>query len=265
MTKITANARLSKVLETPLAVALPRLPEAMEDLRVSVERFCLLAGVEALGEMLAEDAQALCGPRHGRSPQRRGHRWGTTTSEIAYHGGKVKITRPRVRDLVGQELRLASWQALSDPELLRAWAMNLMVLTVSTRKYRRAVRLSEGDLPALARDGTSKSAVSRRFVAISRKKLEAWLSSDLSGRDLLVIQIDGIHIGDHVLVAAVGVDGQGEKHVLAIAEGATENSATVQALIDNLIDRGLDPEIPRLFVVDGANPTSAIRGGFQEN
>ena len=147
---------------------------------------------------------------------------------------------------------MASWQALSDPELLRAWAMNLMVLRVSTRKYRRAVRLSEGDLPALARDGTSKSAVSRRFVAISRKKLEAWLSSDLSGRDLLVIQIDGIHIGDHVLVAAIGVDGQGEKHVLAIAEGATENSATVQALIDNLIDRGLDPEIPRLFVVDGA-------------
>ena len=267
MTKITANAGLSKVLETPLPVALPRLPEAMEDLRVSVERFCLLAGVEALGEMLSEDAEALCGPRHGRSPQRRGHRWGhrwgTTTSEIAYHGGKVKITRPRVRDLVGQELRLASWQALSDPELLRAWAMNLMVLRVSTRKYRRAVRLSEGDLPALARDGTSKSAVSRRFVAISRKKLEAWLSSDLSGRDLLVIQIDGIHIGDHVLVAAIGVDGQGEKHVLAIAEGATENSATVQALIDNLIDRGLDPEIPRLFVVDGAKALSkAIRKTF---
>ena len=105
MTKITANAGLSKVLETPLPVALPRLPEAMEDLRVSVERFCLLAGVEALGEMLSEDAEALCGPRHGRSPQRRGHRWGhrwgTTTSEIAYHGGKVKITRPRVRDLGG--------------------------------------------------------------------------------------------------------------------------------------------------------------------
>ena len=158
---------------------------------------------------------------------------------------------------------MASWQALSDPELLRAWAMNLMVLRVSTRKYRRAVRLSEGDLPALARDGTSKSAVSRRFVAISRKKLEAWLSSDLSGRDLLVIQIDGIHIGDHVLVAAIGVDGQGEKHVLAIAEGATENSATVQALIDNLIDRGLDPEIPRLFIVDGAKALSkAIRKTF---
>jgi len=263
MTKITANRRLSKVLETPLPVALPSLPEAMEDLQVSVERFCLLAGVEALGEMLAEDAEALCGPRHARSPARRGHRWGTTTSEIAYHGGKVKVSRPRVRDLAGRELGLASWQVLSDPEVLRTWAMNLMVLTVSTRKYRRAVRLSEGDLPVLARDGTSKSAVSRRFVAISRKKLKAWLSSDLSELDLLVIQIDGIHIGDHLLVAAIGVDGQGEKHVLAIAEGATENAATVQALLDKLIDRGLDPEVPRLFVIDGAKALSkAIRQTF---
>ena len=64
-------------------------------------------------------------------------------------------------------------------------------------------------------------------------------------------------------MAAIGVDGQGEKHVLAIAEGATENSATVQALIDNLIDRGLDPEIPRLFIVDGAKALSkAIRKTF---
>ncbi len=64
MTKDILNARLSKVLATPLPLAVPSLPSALEDLRVSVDRFCLLAGVEALGEMLAEDAEALCGPRH---------------------------------------------------------------------------------------------------------------------------------------------------------------------------------------------------------
>ncbi|MDP7540772.1 MAG: transposase, partial [Alphaproteobacteria bacterium] len=121
----------------------------------------------------------------------------------------------------------------------------------------------EGDLANEPGDGTSKSAVSRRFVALSRKKLWQWLSSDLSELDLLVIQIDGIRVGAHVLVAAIGIDGEGAKHVLAIAEGATENTATVQALLDNLIGRGLDPSVPRLFIVDGAKALSrAIRNTF---
>ena len=132
MTKTIANAGFSKVAATPLPLPLACLPEALDEVRMSVDRFCLLAGIETLHEMLAEDAEALCGPRHGRSPGRRGYRWGTVRSELAYHGGKVKIARPRVRELAGRELRLASWEALSDPDLLKAWALNLMVLTVST-------------------------------------------------------------------------------------------------------------------------------------
>ncbi len=263
MTKDIPNSRLSKALQAPLPLAASLLPPAFEDLRISVDRFCLLAGMEALGEMLAEDAQALCGPRHARSDQRCGHRWGTASSELAFQGGKVKVARPRVRDLAGKEVSLPSWEALSDPDLLQAWAMNLMVLNVSTRKYGRALRLPEGDLPVARGDATSKSAVSRRFVALTRKKLKAWLASDLSMLDLLVIQIDGLKVGDHLLVVAIAVDGQGEKHVLGLAEGATENAATVQAVLDNLIDRGLDPEVPRLFIVDGAKALSkAIRRTF---
>ena len=134
---------------------------------------------------------------------------------------------------------------------------------VSTRKYRRAVRLPADDLPGERGEGTSKSAVSRRFVALSRKKMRKWLSSDLSELDSLVIRIDERHGGDHVLVAAIGVDGNGDKHVLAVVEGAMENTVTVQALLDNLTDRGLEPTVPRLFIVDGAKaPTKAIRNTF---
>jgi putative transposase len=80
-----------------------------------------------------------------------------------------------------------------------------------------------------------------------------WMASDLSQLDLLVIQIDGLHIGDDlVLVAALGIDGEGNKHPLGLVEGATENAAVVQALMDNLIERGLDPKVCRLFIVDGA-------------
>ena len=66
-----------------------------------------------------------------------------------------------------------------------------------------------------------------------------------------------------MLVAAIGIDGDGHKQPLAVVEGATENSATVQALLDNLIERGIDPAVPRLFIVDGAKALSkAIRATF---
>ena len=147
VTKTTRNDRSSE----PSCRLLPSMPEAFDDLRMSVDRFCLLAGLESLNEMMSADAEALCGSRHARSGERKGHRWGTTRSEIAYNGGKVKVERPRVRDFAGREMSLPSWELLSEPELLQAWAMNLMVINVSTRKYARAVRLPDdagGDLPA---------------------------------------------------------------------------------------------------------------------
>ena len=110
----------------------------------------------------------------------------------------------------------------------------------------------------------SKSAASRHFVALSAARLREWLAADLSGLDLLVVQIDGIHIAEHlILVAAIGIDAQGIKHPLALIEGATENAAIAQALIDDLIERGLDPAVPRLFIIDGSKALSrAIRRSF---
>ena len=104
--------------------------------------------------------------------------------------------------------------------------MNQMLINVSTRKFRRSVRLPTGDVGSVAGDGTSKSAVSRKFVALSSAKLRQWLTSDLSALDLLAIQIDGLHVSDElILVAAVGIDGRGEKHPLGLVEGATENES----------------------------------------
>ena len=167
--------------------------------------------------------------------------------------------RPRVRSYDGHEVVLPTWRAAQAEDWLGRWAMNLMLINLSTRKVRRAVRLPEGDLPVIAGDGTSKSAASRRFVALSAERLAEWMTSDLSKLDLLVIQIDGLHIGnDLVLVAALGIDADGHKHPLALIEGATENAAVVQALIDNLIERGLDPKLCRLFIIDGAKALSKV-------
>ena len=238
--------------------------EALASMLASFERLCLAAGVEALAEMMEADAQATCGPRHARGKHRTAHRWGKTKGKIGFHGGKVEIERPRLRGFDGKEQALPSWEATVMEDWLGKWAMNQMLINVSTRKFARSVRLPEGDVPAPKGSGLSKSAASRRFVALSAARLKEWMASDLSGLDLLVIQIDGIHMDDDmILVAALGVDVNGDKHPLGLAEGATENAATVQALIDNLVERGLDPGFPRLFIIDGAKALSkAIRAAF---
>ena len=213
--------------------------------------------------MLCDDVQRFAGPRHSRSRERLGQRWGMTKGKIGFHGGKVDVRRPRVRS-DGHEVQLPTWSTAQAEDWLGRWAMNLMLINVSTRKLKRAVRLPEGDLQAVTGDGTSKSAASRRFVALSAERMAEWMASDLSQLDLPVIQIDGLHIGnDLVLVGALGIDGEGNKQPLGLVEGATENAAVVQALIDNLIERGLDPRVCRLFIVDGAKAlTKVLRSTF---
>ena len=238
--------------------------DAWQDVGASFERFCLATGVATLAGMMEEDASRLCGPRYSRGEGRDGHRWGKTRGKVGFHGGKVEIERPRVRGRTGGEMTLPSWETAMSEDLLGKWAMNLMLINVSTRKFGRAVRLPEGDVPAPKGAGVSKSAVSRRFVALSAERMKEWMEADLSKLDLLIIQIDGMHMDDDLmLVGAVGIDGAGDKHPLGVIEGATENTAVVQALLDNLVARGLDPMVCRLFVVDGAKALSkAIRKTF---
>ena len=252
------NSRSSAVKATA------HLTEAWEAVQASFERFCLTAGVATLTNMMEQDTAALCGGRYERSDGKAAHRWGKTQGKIGFHGGNIAVERPRVRARMGGELALPSWEAAQAEDWLGQWAMNLMLINVSTRKFGRAVRLPEGDVPASKGDGRSKSAVSRRFVALSAERMAAWMASDLARLELLAIQIDGLHVKDElVLVAAVGIDAARTKHPLGVIEGATENAATVQALLDNLIGRGLDPAVCRLFIVDGAKALSrAIRRTF---
>ncbi len=254
---------MKRNITAPVVVS-PALGAALDGMAGSFERLCLAAGVDALRQLMEADAAELCGPRHGRGNSRRAQRWGRTTGPIGFHGGKVTVARPRVRARNGRELALPSWEAALAEDWLGRWALNLMLIGVPTRRFGRAVRLPEGDVPAGPGSGVSKSAASRRFVALSAERMEAWLTQDLSALDLLAIQIDGIHLAEELLlVAAVGIDAEGTKHPLGVVEGATENTAVVQALLDDLVKRGLDPSVPRLFIIDGAKALSkAIRRTF---
>ena len=123
---------------------------------------------------------------------------------------------------------MESWQALRDGNLLLEWALNLMVLNVSTRKYHRAVRLPEG------RPGESAW---RRHLEVGRFPA---LCGAVTQEDEGLARLGSLGTRpashpdrrsacrDHVLMAAIGVDGNGDKHVLAVVEGATENTVVVR-------------------------------------
>ena len=177
---------------------------------------------------------------------------------VGFHDGRIAVECPRVRNkAAGRALPLSRWEEARDGGFLEQWATTLMLMNVSTRKFGHAVRLPEAAVPTGDGSGLAKSAVSRRLKALSEAKFMAWMSSDLSGLDLLVIRIDGLNMGDELLmIGAIVVDSSGKTPPLGVVEGATENAAVVQALLDNLIERGLDPEIYRLFVVDGAQVLS---------
>src|SRR5271170_3642168 len=178
---------MKRVSTTSLALAptdTGAVGKAWDEVSASFDRFCLAAGVDALGAMMEKDAEEACGARHARSQGRRGHRWGRTHGKIGFHAGKVAIERPRVRDLAGQELALPSWERAVAEDWLGKWAMNLMLINVSTRKFRRAVRLPEGDVPAPTGAGVSKSAASRHFVALSAARMKEWMGADLSKLDI---------------------------------------------------------------------------------
>src|SRR5262249_25906972 len=146
-------------ITTPSSLALvASLEMAWQDVDSSFERFCLTAGIGAIEQMLCEDAQQLVGTRHNRGGGRVGHRWGRTKGKIGFHGGKVAVCRPRVRSYDGHEVALPTWMAAQAEDWLGRWAMNLMLINVSTRKLRRGGGLPEGGLPAVARGGASRWA-----------------------------------------------------------------------------------------------------------
>src|SRR5215467_3589867 len=107
---------------------------------------------------------------------------------------------------------------------------------------------------------TGRSAISRRFVTGTSRKLAELMGRDLHELDLLALIIDGIETDEHTIVAALGVDADGRKHLLGLWEGSTENKTVCQALLNNLVGRGLDSERPLLAVIDGGK---AIRAALE--
>ena len=124
--------------------------------------------------------------------------------------------------------------------------LEILLAGVSTRRYGPVI----GEMADTV--GVSKSAVSREAIEASERVLAELMERRLDAWDLLVVYLDGIQFGAYHVLAAVGVDTDGTKHVLGVREGASENAEVTRALLEDLVDRGLDPAPRRLFVIDGS-------------
>jgi putative transposase len=214
-------------------------------------------GMQAVALMLEAERTQLCGERYKHDASRRATRGGSTRGELALGGRRVTLQRPRVVDRQKCELPLETWTALASRDPLDLRALEQMTIGVATRKYARSLETLHEQIEAR---GTSKSAVSRRFVALTAEKLQEWMARPLGDLDLWAVFIDGIHFGEHVVLCALGIDATGAKHALGLWEGATENAEACTSMLANLVDRGLRPNRTRLFVIDGSK---ALRAGIR--
>ncbi len=232
----------------PTGSPLLQVAQAALSTQQCLSQWILAAGLEALGEMLRAEAQALAGEK-GRHVQGRTHNhWGFAQSELPLGGRKISVTRPRVRRVGGGEATLPSIEAFTDEDALPDRVQEQILVGVSTRGYARSL----GDEPdEVASRGTSKSAASRNLIKRTTAKMEAFLARRLEHAEFPVLMLDGIHLDEKAVIVCLGVRESGVKEPLGIWCGSTENSIVCTELLNELITRGLKIEGRTLFVIDG--------------
>lgn len=246
----------TSVLSVPEHVSVA-LGEIAADLEEGLLALAVGVGLQVMAQLMEADVTAVCGPRGKHDPDRAAVRHGTERGSVTLGGRRVPVTRPRVRAADGSgEQPVPAYELFNGTELLGRMALERMLAGVSTRRYPTTLEPVGRDTEASA-TAKSKSAVSRRFVAMTETALGELLARDLSGVDLVALMIDGVHFADHLCVVALGIDIDGTKHPLAVVEGSTENTTLVRGLLVGLRDRGLDTTKPILAVLDGAKALAA--------
>ncbi len=255
---VTNKFNANQMGEQPLFATNPEavlpLLSMIGQAQLSIEDLLGHLSRQFIEQLLVLSAQSVAGAPHK----------GRHTSDVRWHGSqggvvnlgqsKLRVQRPRLRGAKG-EVAVPAYAALvNDGDLSRRIA-DILVCNVSTRKYARVVHRCADEL------GISKSAVSRQFVKQSAQAWAQLMSRDLSQIDFVAMYVDGVIVAKHHIIAAVGVDAQGTKHVLGLAPGSSENAKVVKDLLSGLAQRGIDLNVPRLWVIDGSK---ALRSGIEQ-
>src|SRR4051794_31268070 len=228
------------------------LGELAGEMREGLLALAVGTGLQVLAALMEADVTAACGPKGRHDPERTATRHGHGAGSVSLGGRRIPVARPRMRATDGSgEVAAAAYELFSDTEVLGRMALDRMLAGLSTRHY--GVGLEPvGTRTEQTATSTSRSAVSRRFVAQTQTALAELLAADLSQLDLVAFMVDGVHFGEHTCVVALGIDIDGAKHPLSLVEGSTENATLVTELIVGLRERGLDVTRPILAVLDGS-------------
>lgn len=260
----TANKKRLYGIEAgpqPEAMMLPLLiPEIIVDTRAEIEEMAGMMGLLIIKQCIQAEVQKLVGDRYQRAEGRRYTRWGQQPGAVVFAGRKVRIEKPRVRDLTTfREAALSSYEKFRNEDKLGKAMTHQLLLGISARNYHRSVEnFCDGY-------GIQRSSVSRSFIRATAHRLKKLMERSFDGMTFVTIMIDGIEYHGQMIVVAIGITMDGKKHVLGIRLGATENAVVVTALLEDLVERGIDATRPMLFVLDGAKAlTKAVKNLWGE-
>jgi len=225
--------------------------------RINLLEETIACAVQDARELMEQEVAMRAGERYERSAAREGQRNGTAPGYVVVGGRKVKMCRPRLCTEEGRDIPLVSYGALQDPTILDQAALGKVIDGVAQRQahesYARDQRLP-ADQPAY---GDSKSSISRRWIEATGESLAERMNRRLDDRRYLAVLLDGKGFGEHLLVTALGIDEQGHKRVLGIRDGGSEDQAVCAALLQDLMDRGLDVSAGVLVIIDGGKGLAA--------
>jgi putative transposase len=246
--KITTPDQAAELAGLPLnaTVAMDDVADAM---REGLLAFSTAAGLVVMQQMLTDELASIVGAKHTKQPggERVGNWHGSTNGQVVLGARKVTVERPRGRYTDGGEVGLATWDVFASEDLLRQVVVERMLAGVATRRH-----VDVGEPVGQAGKATSKSAVSRRFVAATQAAMAELLEADLSELDPAVLMIDGLNVAGEMIVVALVICADGTKIPVGLRLGDTENATIVKDLLADLVARGLRYEHGILAVIDGS-------------
>jgi len=254
---VAETEEAARVAGLPLeaTVALAEVAGAIKD---GLLAFASATGLVVMHQMMQAELTECIGEKHAKipAPDRVGNWHGTTKGSVVLGGRTVSTQRPRGRLAGGTEIELDTWKVFSSADLLNSLVVERMLAGVATRRHVDVAEPVGENLEARSKS-TSKSAISRRFVAATTKALGELMARSLGDLDVAVLMIDGLDVAGSCVVVCLVITADGTKVPVGLWLGDTENKTVVTALLADLVARGLDTDSGVLCVIDGAKALAA--------
>jgi transposase-like protein len=234
----------SEAAQTPIQLVMA-LPELVKMAQQGLMSMALSVFMQIAQEMMNWDVSQLVGPKNQAQGDRENYRWGSEQGYCVVGGQKVPLKRPRVRDKRQREVALGSYEMLQQASLMDDAVWKKIMHGLTMRKYSEVVRELEQVY------GIEKSTISDHFIEASRLRLDRLMKRSLTEHKFCALLMDGTPFCDQQMIVSIGITLQGQKVLLGLRQGATENATVVKHLLEDLRDRGVDFEVPRLYLLDG--------------